>query len=111
MDNSPNDMLAQRMQRLSLIVSLTAAGLMLVGWSMLLIYQAPVIDAATYDHPLTQGWPRQLALTGIVALALLPAARVLLALTSYALKRRFIDAGVALVVLVELLIGMLSRGL
>lgn len=106
-----------RMRRVSQIVSAGAVLLMLAGLlgstlsgSALALPGGPVMPLHQFlqlpIHPL--GLAAMSA--GIVMLALLPVVRVLLALGIYVRQRVPIDALVALVVLVELLISMGTGG-
>ena len=105
------------MQRVSLIVSLIGLGLMIAGFVDMLVIGA--------SHPIPGGSvlpllklshvsqvPVSLAAMseGIVLLALLPALRVFLALWLYLRRHSMLNALVALVVFLELLLSMRAGG-
>jgi len=101
------------MQKLSLAVSLVALGLMGGGFIATWISHASLrlpgestlpLPALVQPHGAPAGLVAMSA--GIVLLALLPTARVLLALALYARQRSVLDALAGLVVLLELLTSM-----
>lgn len=102
-----------RMQKISLAVSFLAMGLMVAGYLDMVLrgfHSAlpgrSVLPLTSLTH-LTQA-PADLAAmsAGILLLVLLPTTRVLLAGLLYARRRGFLNALVALLVLVELLASM-----
>jgi uncharacterized membrane protein len=101
------------MQKISLAVSFLAMGLMVAGYLDMVLrgfHSAlpgrSVLPLTSLTH-LTQA-PADLAAmsAGILLLVLLPTTRVLLAVLLYARHRGFLNALVALLVLVELLVSM-----
>jgi hypothetical protein len=113
------DDLEARMQKISLWVSLLAMGLMVAGFVGMLLGGLPdslpggsVLPLPALAHPTHAGAPASLMAmsAGIVLLALLPTLRVVLALVLYARRRGFLNAVVALVVLLELITSMGSGG-
>jgi hypothetical protein len=105
------------MQRVSLIVSLIGLGLMIAGFVDMLVigasYSIPggsVLPLPKLSH--VSQVPVSLAAMsgGIVLLALLPALRVFLALWLYLRRHSMLNALVALIVFVELLLSMRAGG-
>lgn len=103
------------MRRSSLAVSILAVLAMILGLGDILVSGSldrlagqPAMPVGSLLHP--AGAPFGLLATslGIVLMALLPGLRVLLAAALYAARREISDAAVALVVLVELLVSMLT---
>jgi uncharacterized membrane protein len=111
-ESPPNDLEAT-MQKLALVVSLVGLALMMGGFAIRffnhLTWSLPgvsVLPLAMLLHPGTSALGLEAMSAGIVLLALLPTARVLLALWLYLRQRNWLNSLAALVVLVELLISM-----
>lgn len=102
-----------QMRRVSQVVSAAAVGLMLAGLSGSILSGSTLAlpgGSVTPLHDLFQLPIHPIGLAamsaGIIMLALLPVVRVFLALNIYARQRMPVNAFVALVVFVELLISM-----
>jgi uncharacterized membrane protein len=100
------------MRKVSLIISLVALALMIGGLFVTLASGTSLTSAtetlsvSAFRHT-TQVSPGLVAMSaGIVLLALLPGVRVGLALWLYGRQRQGVDALVALIVLLELLLSM-----
>lgn len=94
------------MQRVSRWLSAFALTLMALGLALALLHGGA-------DQPLRLGLAQRshrLMLFGLVVLAVLPGVRVLIALTYYTAARRLAEALVALVVVMELIASMITRG-
>jgi len=106
------DKLESLMQKLSLIISLVALGIMIGGLLGTLGSGTPV-TAATATLPIadfhhiaqTPLWLATMSI-GIVLLAILPCMRVAVALWLYIRHKKVLDTLVALIVLLELLLSM-----
>lgn len=106
------DKLESLMQKLSLIISLVALGIMIGGLLGTLGSGTPV-TAATATLPIadfhhiaqTPLWLATMSI-GIVLLAILPCMRVAVALWLYIRRKKVLDTLVALIVLLELLLSM-----
>jgi uncharacterized membrane protein len=103
------------MRRSSLAVSIAAGLAMLLGLGSLIVTgtlesfaKEPAIAVGALRHPARAPLGLYATSLGIVLLSLLPALRVLLAAALYAGRRALLDAGVALLVLVELIVSMLT---
>ncbi|MBN1221114.1 MAG: DUF1634 domain-containing protein [Anaerolineae bacterium] len=102
------------MQRLSLVVSLGSLSLMMGGFVVKLlsggiILSLPgvsVLPLAMLVHPSPGAVSLDMMSTGIVLLALLPTARVVLALWLYLQRGEVLNILAALIVLLELLLSM-----
>jgi uncharacterized membrane protein len=109
---APGD-LEERMQKVSLGVSLAGASLMVAGFVDMLVNEASfsipggsILPLPMFIH-LTQVPVSLVAMSaGIVLLALLPALRVLLALWLYLRHRDVLNALAALIVFLELLLSI-----
>jgi uncharacterized membrane protein len=109
---TPGD-LEERMQKVSLWVSLAGVGLMVAGFGDMLVNRASssipggsVLPLPMFTH-LSQVPASLVAMSaGIALLALLPALRVLLALWLYLRHRDVLNALAALIVLLELLLSI-----
>jgi uncharacterized membrane protein len=107
------DGLEEKMQKVSLGVSLAGVGLMVAGFVDMLINRAPssipggsVLPLPMFIH-LSQVPVSLVAMSaGIVLLAMLPALRVLLALWLYLGHRDVLNALAALIVFLELLLSI-----
>ena len=111
-ESPPNDLEAT-MQKLALVVSLVGLALMMSGFVIRFFYHltwslpgVSVLPLVMLLHPDTGTLGLEAMSAGIVLLALLPTARVLLALWLYLRQRSWLNSLAALVVLVELLISM-----
>ncbi len=109
------DQLDRWMRRLSLAVSVVAVIAMIVGLAQILVSGSldalsgkPAIPAASFLHPEAASFGLFATSLGIVLLSLLPGLRVVLAAALYAGRREVADAAVALVVLIELVVSMLT---
>ena len=102
--------LDRAMQRASRALAVLALLMMAVGF-VLTLGQLPELSAAVVLGTSGASMPRahDVLFAGVLTLALLPAVRVFLAALFYLRARRRFDVLVAVVVLVELLIGMLAR--
>lgn len=108
------DLLETTMQRLSLVVSLGGLSLMVGGFVVKLlsggiILPLPgisVLPLATLVHPSPGSVGLDMMSAGIVLLALLPTARVVLALWLYLQRWEVLNILAALTVLLELLLSM-----
>lgn len=105
------------MQKISLITSLLGLGLMTFGFVNLLIDGTSLsIPGMTALSPLviepgTRIPPSRLTMSaGILILAMLPILRVLLSLSLYLRSRQVLNAVVALLVFIELLLSMRAGG-
>jgi uncharacterized membrane protein len=105
------------MQKVSLAVSLISLGLMVAGFADMVTNGASFSVPGNSVPPLSMFMrlsqvPASLAAmsAGIVLLALLPTARVLLALSLYFRRRDVLDGLVALIVFLELLLSMRAGG-
>jgi hypothetical protein len=105
--------LEQWMRWSSLVVSAAAVLAMLFGLgdivvtgSIARLTEAPALAVPALLHPTRDTLGLFATSLGIVLLSLLPALRVLLATLLYAGRRAWIDAAVALVVFVELVLSM-----
>jgi uncharacterized membrane protein len=111
------DGLEERMQKVSLGVSLAGVGLMVAGFVDMLINKASssipggsVLPLPMFTH-LSQVPASLVAMSaGIALLALLPALRVLLALWLYLRHRDVLNALAALIVFLELLLSIRVGG-
>jgi uncharacterized membrane protein len=111
------DGLEERMQKVSLGVSLAGVGLMVAGFVDMLINKASssipggsVLPLPMFIH-LSQVPVSLVAMSaGIALLALLPALRVLLALWLYLRHRDVLNALAALIVFLELLLSIRVGG-
>ena len=113
---APDDLEAL-MQKVSLVVSLVALGLMGFGLVDAWVHQASLILPGERALPLPvlvqlRAAPASLVAmsAGIVLLALLPTVRVLLALALYVRQRSILDTFTSLAVLLELLTSMRTGG-
>jgi hypothetical protein len=104
-----------RDKRVSLVVSLLAAALMLGGFGAVLsgsvAWGVPGHRASrltTLFYQLPSGWAAMSL--GILLLGLLPLMRVTLAAASYGHQRKWLDFLVAFIVLAELLLSMIWGG-
>lgn len=105
--------LEAKMQKVSLVVSLMAVGLMiggsvamLLGGTDLSLPGGSVLAFSALVHS-SRAPASQVAMSaGILLLALLPLVRVLLALAFYTRWRRTLNAFVAILVFLELLVSM-----
>jgi uncharacterized membrane protein len=112
-ENKSQDDLEVRMQKISLVVSVLAMGLMIAGFLDMVLRGSQgalpgrsVLQIAFLTH-VTQAPADMAAMSaGILLLVLLPTIRVLLATLLYARRRGFLNALVALLVLVELLFSI-----
>jgi uncharacterized membrane protein len=112
-EHNPEDGLEIRMQKISLAVSFLAMSLMVTGYLDMVLRGShsvlpgrSVLPLASLTH-LAQAPVDLVAMSaGILLLVLLPTTRVLLAALLYARRRGFLNALVALLVLVELLASM-----
>jgi uncharacterized membrane protein len=111
-----SDTLETVMQRVSLIVSLVALGFM-VGGLVVTLSQGVPLTAATTALPVSEfrritRVPLGLATmsAGIIMLAVLPSMRVVVALWLYIRRHQALEALVALIVLLELLLSMRLGG-
>jgi uncharacterized membrane protein len=105
------------MQRVSLLISLVGLGLMVAGFIDMLIVGASlsvpgrsVLALPKLAHPSQVPISLAVMSAGIVLLALLPALRVLLALGLYLRRHNILNALVALIVFMELLLSMRAGG-
>jgi uncharacterized membrane protein len=112
-----SDDLEQTAQKLSLAVSMVGLGLMLSGFLGTLIdgvsMAVPgvsVLSVPILIHVLREPLSLEAMSAGIILLALLPTARVLLALWLYLRQRNFLNVVAALIVFVELLLSMRVGG-
>jgi uncharacterized membrane protein len=112
-ENRSQDDLEAWMQKISVVVSVSAMGLMIGGFLDMALRGLPsvlpgssVVPLSLFTH-LTEA-PADLAAmsAGILLLVLLPTVRVLLAVMLYARRRGFLNAVIALLVLIELLASM-----
>jgi uncharacterized membrane protein len=107
--NLPTELEAT-MQKLALVVSLTGLSLMVSGFVIKLFigmtWSLPglaVLPLPALAHPLQEPLSLDAMSAGIVLLALLPSARVLLALWLYIRQRNLVNVLAALVVFLELI--------
>lgn len=114
--NLPTELEAT-MQKLALVVSLTGLSLMVSGFIFNLFTGATwslpgmaVLPLSALAHPLQEPVSLDAMSAGIVLLALLPSARVLLALWLYARQRNLLNVVAALVVFLELIWSMQTGG-
>ncbi len=115
--NKTPDDLEATMQKISLVMSLMAVGLMIGGFVVrllsgmdLAIPGGSVLALPALVH-LSDAPASLIAMSaGILLLALLPIVRVLLALVLYTRHRALLNALVASVVLLELLVSMRTGG-
>ena len=114
--NLPTELEAT-MQKLALVVSLTGLSLMVSGFVVNLFKGATwslpgmaVLPLPMLVHPLQEPLSMDAMSAGIVLLALLPSARVLLALWLYARQRNLVNVLAALVVFLELIWSMQAGG-
>lgn len=111
------DGLEAKMQKVSLVVSVAGLSLMASG------FVGTLVNGASFSVPGGSVLPLPMLLhpsqipvsliamsTGILLLALLPTARVLLALWLYIRHRDGLDTVVALIVVLELLLSMRTGG-
>lgn len=102
------------MRKTSLVVSIIALALMVGGRAQIAAFGATSAGIAGYSvvplsqllHPLNHPLGLVAVSVGVVLLCLLPAVRVVLALWTYVRQRCLFDALIALLVLLELFIGM-----
>jgi len=114
--NLPNELEAT-MQKLALVVSLMGLSLMVSGfvlnWFSGITWSLPgvaVLPLPALLHPQQEALSLDAMSGGIVLLALLPSARVLLALWLYLRQRNLLNVLAALVVFLELLWSMQAGG-
>ncbi len=106
------NVLEQRIQKVSLIVSLVALGFMVFGYAASMIGHGVSFPGtaatpfASFLEPAPQRVGLRLMSAGIVLLSLLPALRVVLALWLYVGKKCASDAAAALMVLLELIMSI-----
>ncbi|MGE0826190.1 MAG: DUF1634 domain-containing protein [Candidatus Binatia bacterium] len=105
------------MQKVSMLVSVIALGLMVVGFLDLVVSGTSVtipggsvLSLPALAHPGQAPISLVAMSAGIILLALLPSVRVVLALRLYLRRRDVLNALVALVVLLELLLSMGAGG-
>lgn len=117
--SSPTDGIAgdleARMQRVSLVVSLFSLGLMAAGFvdiwlggASLALPGAPALPLSNFISLSPGSLGLDAMSAGIVLLALLPVARVVLALWLYVRARDLLDSTAALVVILILLFSLAS---
>jgi uncharacterized membrane protein len=113
----PSRDLEARMSKISLLTSAIGLGLMAFGFADMLIHGASLSIPGTTALSLPAiesgaGIPLSLLAmsAGIVVLALLPVVRVLQALSLYARKGQLLNAVVALLVLIELVVSARAGG-
>lgn len=101
------------MRRIAGVISVTAVVLMITGFAISFFLHplprvpgAPALPASAVWRFQVNDWGMWAMSAGILLLALLPMARVLLAIWMFLRSRDLLDTVVALVVLVELLISM-----
>jgi hypothetical protein len=116
-DRRPAGDLEATMQGVSLLVSLVGLGLMVAGFIDMLVVGASlsvpgrsVLALPKLVHPGQVPVSLTAMSAGIVLLALLPALRVLLALGLYLRRHNTLNALVALIVFLELLLSMRAGG-
>ena len=120
-DADPPDHSAEEMEvamkAASLAVSLLAVVLMLGGLLWYLAKEGLSLWPGSFVsplsgllHPQRVGAPLLAMSAGLVLLGLLPLLRVVLELRIYARRRWFLDVGVALIVLLELLTSLAGLG-
>ena len=116
-DNAPDvrHQLDHWMRRMSFVVSVCAVLAMILGLVDIVatgaqdqFAKAAAIPTSSLWHPAGHPFGIYAMSLGIVLLSLLPGLRVLLAGVLYASRRDLTDAAVALLVLVELLVSMLT---
>lgn len=105
--------LEAHMRRVSLWVSAVAIVLMTTGFVAMLVRGEPfsgpsALPLASLAHPYQAPLDLLATSLGLVLLALLPSARVLLAGVLYIRERRARDALIALIVLLELLFSIVT---
>jgi uncharacterized membrane protein len=105
--------LESTMQKLSLVVSLLGLSLMTGGFMLRLVnhltWSLPgmaVLPMTILLHPSPDVFSLEAMSVGIVLLALLPTARVILALWLYLRRRNWLNSLAALIVLAELFFSM-----
>ena len=107
---TPAGELESKMQKISLLISFAALGLMIVGFvtALLTHHHLAIPGRAALPfgrlfalHSISNGFSEMTA--GIILLAALPTARILLAMWLYIRSRSLIDTIVAVVVLLELI--------
>ncbi len=106
-DKQGSPEMGRDMRRVARGLSAFALALMLGGFVLALVTAPRPLDPRAFD--LTARGQR-LMLYGLVALCLLPAVRVLTAGAHYAAARRLAQAVVALVVLLELIVSIVTGG-
>jgi len=106
-DHGPAQAIGRSMRRVSRALSALALALMLAGLVLTVVTAPHPIDPRAFDLA-ARG--QRLMLYGLVALCLLPGVRVLTAGAHYAAARRLAQAGVALVVLLELIASIITGG-
>jgi uncharacterized membrane protein len=102
------------MRKTSLVVSIIALALMVGGRAQIAFFGGMSGEIATYSvvplsqlvHPSSHPLGLVAVSVGVVLLCLLPAVRVVLALWTYVRQKFLVDALIALLVLVELFLGM-----
>ncbi len=102
------------MRKTSLVVSIVALALMVGGRVQIAISgdmpgkisSYSVVPLSQLVHPLEHPLGLMAVSAGVVLLCLLPAVRVVLALWAYARQKYLVDALIALLVLLELFLGM-----
>jgi hypothetical protein len=112
-DQDPPENMEVAMQKISLAISVLSLGLMIAGMTFFLLrgnfVAVPgrsVLPASDFIHPLQYRTTMLVMSAGIILLALLPALRVLMALSLYIRSRTLINILAALIVLVELILSM-----
>jgi hypothetical protein len=112
-DQDPPENMETAMQKISLGVSLLSLGLMIAGITLFLLRGnfvavpgTSVLPASDFIHPLQYRTTMLIMSAGIILLALLPALRVLMALSLYIRSRVLINILAALIVLIELILSM-----
>lgn len=116
-NNQTSSDLEIAMQWVSLVISMVGLGLMVAGFIDMLIVGASfsvpggsVLALPRLTHPSQVPVSLAVMSAGIVLLALLPALRVLLALWLYLRRHNILNALVALIVFLELLLSMRAGG-
>lgn len=112
-DQDPPENMEVAMQKVSLAISVLSLGLMMAGMTLFLLRGnfvavpgSSVLPASDFIHPLQYRTTMLVMSAGIILLALLPALRVLMALSLYIRSRVLINILAALIVLVELIFSM-----
>lgn len=106
----PGPDLERTMWRSSLLVTLVAAALMLGGFIFAALSPQHLFSSSQGLQGVNlSGRPQRLMMAGMILLSLLPGIRVLIALSHYALARRIIEALIAAIVLLELVLSMFFK--